>query len=308
MVSTLNHPDTPIEIDSFTSIIPPSPQASRCYNTTCTGPNNMLIQVGGVWYPCDNQAISVIGFGGSLTCPPASVLCVDARVDNSWPKLLSVYPTGGPPSSVITLTGSNFNTSLYTYSVIMEVPCTNVQVINNETIIATIPGGDHFVSVADLAIFHSRVSVVVQDSRGYTSYIMNAYEIQVNFDLAYLMNLFNWMTANPLWALLIWVVVLFPFFCCCCIIYKCCCNRPKKPKRAAHHEYAHEREYYDDDYEVDDYYDVNPTAPATAPAQHQHQHHHHAHQGGGGGNTHVHSGGNAHTDIKYVEDSYDKDG
>jgi len=98
------------------------------------------------------------------------------------------------------------------------------------------------------------------DSRGYTAYLYNAFEIQVQFDAEYLRNLFNWMAANPWWALLIWTIILLPFFCICCIVYKCCLKKPRKPKRSAHHEYAKERDYYDDDYEVDDYYDVDPNA------------------------------------------------
>jgi len=256
--TTLARINTPIELESFTSVIPPGIQSSRCYNTTCAGPQDLRIQVDEVWYQCSDQTINVIGYGGSLTCPPALQICVGAAVDNTWPTLTSIFPTSGNPSTRITITGTNFNTALYNYTVIMEVECTDVQVIDNQTIAATIPGGDHFVSVADLAIFKTKKHIVVRDSRGYTAHMFNAFEIHVEFDAEYLRNLFNWMSANPLWALLIWTIILLPFFCACCIIYKCCCKKIKKPKRSAHHEYAKERDYYDDDYEVDDYYDVDP--------------------------------------------------
>eukprot|EP01124_Arcella_intermedia_P022364 TRINITY_DN3312_c0_g1_i1.p1 TRINITY_DN3312_c0_g1~~TRINITY_DN3312_c0_g1_i1.p1 ORF type:complete len:800 (-),score=81.02 TRINITY_DN3312_c0_g1_i1:43-2442(-) len=261
--TTLARVNTPITLDSFTNILLPGPPSVRCYNSTCAGPDDFRVQVNGIWYKCPwSSSVSAISYGGKVTCPSQDEhLCDGAKVDNNWPAVTSVYPTSGKPATTVTITG-NFLINQFNYTVWMEVECTNVKVVSNSTIVATIPGGDHFVSLADLAIFRTAKNIYVKDSQGRTALLVNSFIIQVPFDAEYLKNLFNWMGANPLWAFIIWLIILLPFFCCCCIIYKCCCKKPKKPRRAANHEYTNEREYYDDDYEVDDYYDQMQKRPA----------------------------------------------
>lgn len=47
-----------------------------CYETYCTGNNELKVRVGRYWYDCPaGSAIPVVGFGGLLTCPS---VCTDS--------------------------------------------------------------------------------------------------------------------------------------------------------------------------------------------------------------------------------------
>jgi len=231
-----------------------SPNQPRCYNGTCVGPSDLRFQIGSVWYKCPTEGGDVKdidGFGGEVTCPAATLVCdPNQRFDITWPEIETITPSSGGPSTVITLTGKNFKKTT-TMEVYVEAPCTEVTVIDDKTLTAKIPGADFFVGISDLAIFERKQLTYVKDGRGYTA--STFFTIKVQFDGAYIANLFAWMGRNPMWTLIVFAAILLPI----ALILYCCCKgfkKPKKPKKKDHTEKPTDH-YYDDHYGVDDYYD-----------------------------------------------------
>jgi leishmanolysin len=256
-VSNLNKIDSAINLQNYgIGKIIVSPESPKCYNSSCAGPNDLRLQVGGIWYKCpaNTELKDVIGFGGAIQCPDSKALCGPSiKYDLTWPEIENISPPGGPPGTVITITGKHFfdNKNM---QVVVDGPCTNVSIKTDTTLTATIPGADYFVGVSDLAIFERKIYVYVKDlNRGYTSSKPLYFTISVQFDSEYIKNLFAWMGRNPVWTLIIIAVIVIPIV----LILYCCCKgfkKPKKPKKADHTENPTDH-YYDDHYGVDDYYD-----------------------------------------------------
>lgn len=80
-----------------------------CYDHRCLSPSQLQLWVAGGWRDCNAAAgaITLPGWTGSLTCPPASELCA-AAADLGWPEVASVSPAFGPVSggTAITIVGS----------------------------------------------------------------------------------------------------------------------------------------------------------------------------------------------------------
>lgn len=250
MFSTLNKIKAPMEIQAFQDVLTPAPRSARCYNHTCVSETDLRVQVDGVWYPCPfttNVISDVYGYGGQLECPSARSVCTGVKPDFTWPRLISISPTAGGPSAYIVITGSNFDVN-QTYEVIIEASCTSVTVHNSTTITAYLPTSDHFVSLADLALFRTRLNVIVRDSRGYTDQQAKVFEIQVPFDAAYLRNLFNWMGKNPGWAVLLTLILLLPCVCVGLCLWKVLKNKKNPFQFGFFHANTNPTQYYDDDY------------------------------------------------------------
>jgi len=253
--STLLKIDSAIDLANYGFNLVTSPEGPHCYNSTCVGPTDLRVQVSSVWYKCPPEGgtiTNIDGFGGEIICANTSNVCnPNGGFDITWPEVYSINPTSGGPSTVITITGNNFQQTS-SIQVYVEGPCTDVKVLDEgTTIIATIPGSSYFVGIADLAIFQRKQLVYVIDERGYTD--QTYFTIEVQFDGTYISNLIAWMGNNPMWTLIVIAAIVLP---AACIIY-CCCkgfSKPKKPKKKDHTENPTDH-YYDDHYGVDDYYD-----------------------------------------------------
>jgi len=217
--STLVKIKTGIKSESYTEILVGGDLSARCYNTKCVDEDDLRVQIDNIWYPCTGT-IHVIGYGGYIDCPPAAEICSGTKRDRTWPRITRVYPKSGPPGTVITITGSNFDDSKFNYSVSVESPCLDVQVIDKYTIIAQIPGPENYYDFFDLYFFQTMKSVVVRDSRGYTDLQEKAFTVLVQVDDEFFRGLGNWMGQNPLWSFILWMCILLPSFLCCFGCYK----------------------------------------------------------------------------------------
>jgi leishmanolysin len=208
---------------------------NRCYNVTCAAPNDLRVQIGGVWYQCPyggGSISNVIGFGGSLTCDPqlADTLCLEAPMvpAEQWPVYESISPTEGAPGSQVTITGRNFNLT-GSMSVTIGAPCTNV-VINSDTqLVATIADASNFGD--PIYLTRPQLAVIITDGRGLTDYKTNQYIVDVSLNSNYFAALGQWIKNNPVWFVLILLAFIIPIICLIYCCRKCCCKKKKKPTR-----------------------------------------------------------------------------
>jgi len=100
----------------------------------------------------------------------------------------------------------------------VEYPCTDVQVINRQTIIARVPFSQAYSDFFNLYFFQTQKSVLVKDSRGYTSHREKAFTLLMELDEYYLAGVGEWMNTYPLWGFIIVICISCP----CCLICYCC--------------------------------------------------------------------------------------
>jgi len=116
----------------------------------------------------------------------ADIVCVNSTVDPSWPHFGRVTPNigslGNPKNNatIITITGNNFRSS--TFVLIAGVNCTNVEVIDDTTIIATLPSSRDFTSIRAFGPGATRVSIVLMDSTGRTAVGVDVFQLLVDVD------------------------------------------------------------------------------------------------------------------------------
>jgi len=170
-----------------------------CYRSECAGPSDMRVMVGKLWYACTpNATIYVEGYGGHIYCPSltqiTAVCTNNSRQEFSiWPSITSISPTFGSPGSKVTITGSGFIKENIK-SVIMHKECTNVTVLNNSTIIATLPDYDQLGNPAHLLAI--RVIVVVMDNQGRTGLGYNMFEIRASDDIRFYIYMIVWLLSH----------------------------------------------------------------------------------------------------------------
>jgi len=217
--STLLKLKSSIAENSYTDIFSGGELVARCYNTTCVDVDDLRVQIEGIWYQCIGQT-KIEGYAGYVDCPPAEEICTGVQRDITWPRMTRVYPKSGPPGTIITITGENFDISNFNYTVLVESPCELIEVKDRETIIAKLPSVDAYIDIFDLYFFQSQKIVVVKDSRGYTCQQERAFTILVDLNIEYLNALANWMGRNPGWAALICACIVVPILLCCFCVFR----------------------------------------------------------------------------------------
>jgi len=232
--------------EAFSFLFTPQSRSARCYNTSCVDVDDLRVQVDQIWYPCNSGQIRPVGWAGFLECPPPQDLCTGVSRDLTWPRVDKVEPHFGPPSTVITIMGNNFDVAP-PYTVIVDEPCPRVQVVDRFTILAELPNSDYFVSITDLAAFVSKKDVIIKDGRGYTVQVPQAFTIQVFFTSTYLASILKWMGENPLWSFLLWLFFLIPCFSLCYCCYRGLVQRRNFRRKVGTMEFGEE------DYEMEAY-------------------------------------------------------
>ena len=84
-----------------------------CFEHRCLSETKLQVRVAGTWQDCNDQdqAISLDGWSGALSCPDASELCAGSH-DAGWPEALSLSPSSGPVAggTLLTLVGRALGT------------------------------------------------------------------------------------------------------------------------------------------------------------------------------------------------------
>jgi hypothetical protein len=124
------------------------------------------------------------------------VICQDSVEDSDWPEITSVEPIEGGPASTITIRGKNFNkTSIMEVSI--ESPCTNVVVIDDNTMTAVLAAAENYYSPRHLNLFgKSKSHVGIRDAYGRSDVLVDGFTVNVEFNLAYLQVLWLWITVR----------------------------------------------------------------------------------------------------------------
>lgn len=73
-----------------------------CYPHRCLSGQRLQVYVDGAWRECTDE-LTVPGWSGALTCPPAEELCATAE-ERRWPAIATVHPARGPAAGGTTLT------------------------------------------------------------------------------------------------------------------------------------------------------------------------------------------------------------
>jgi len=244
------------KIEKISELVPvPGLSTQRCYRTACQGPQKLRVLINGFHYLCPLAGgdIAVAGFGGTFNCAPnmADSICQNLIADDlDWPLLEATNPTKAKPGEEITVIGQNFNkTSAMT--IVVEAECTNVVVINDTHMTATLPDPKFFYNPRYLNIFGpNQLQMGIRDALGRSDGKEKFIDINIEFNAEYLKVVLEWMKENALWTTLGVVCIAFPCFCLCYCCYRKC--RKQKPKRGQYeHNYDHNDDnyYYDEDVE-----------------------------------------------------------
>lgn len=258
--STLNR------ISSISDLFPvPSIKSPKCYPTHCSNSTTLRVKVDGYYYRCDYEggSLPITGFGGSIECTPrlADIICQNAIEDDSWPLITSVEPSKAKPEQTITIKGKGFRPNSTT-EVLADFPCTDVVVVDENTITAKLPDSNSYGNPKYLNGFGNTISIIVRDDKNRSDALVSAFQIDVPFGLTYFSALFNWMKNNPLLATILVAIIVIPCFCICYCIYKKCSKKNKKPKRG---QYEEEYSRNDDEYYYDtEYVDTQRHPPPRA--------------------------------------------
>ena len=111
MTTAIN--ESSVTLGEGESLVARSTAVPSCYRTRCISRNDLKIKIGRVWYDCPSDGgpvTDLIGFVGSVECPPAAQLCFStSRRDRTWPELFDVSPRSGHGQGNyrVTLSGNN---------------------------------------------------------------------------------------------------------------------------------------------------------------------------------------------------------
>jgi len=93
-----------------------------CYEHRCVSSTQLQLRIAGTWYDCNSQSgtVRVDGWTGSLPCPNATELCLEAE-DLGWPSLLGVVPSTGSHlgGTLIVISGYKLTDNLPNGSVLL---------------------------------------------------------------------------------------------------------------------------------------------------------------------------------------------
>ncbi len=170
-----------------------------CYPTACAGPNRLKVVLDGFHYPCaPGTSISILNFGGSLTCPPDTNLCGGVADDPTWAEITSVNPAATSPNAEISIAGSAFVTGATLKLDNVDLVCTFVSATEYK---CTLPAADKF--DAFQAIIDKKHSVFYSPPSGGKTAV-GISMVDVNLSGADILNnILKWFTDNPLYTGLI---------------------------------------------------------------------------------------------------------
>jgi len=218
------------------------PSNPACYESYCTGPQELRVKIGSYWYLCPaGSNIKIIGFGGTLSCPPiiaqvcgtingtlaGSLNGTYPGADNGWPLFVSISPSSGGPGLNVNITGKNFLDGI---QVSIGDPLINVVVRTPTLITATIPSSDRFDNPTN--IISQQESVVIVDKKGRSSVGYDKFTIKVKLNKTFLKNAANYLRDN--WLITAAIVVAIAVTCLVCGY---CCYRQKGKAEEADTDY-----------------------------------------------------------------------
>jgi len=147
----------------------------RCLNST-----SLEIRLGNRWRSCPSEGGALLlspindGRSGAVVCPPAHELC---PVDGSlWPELFALEPHSGSfkGGTIVTLTGRRLSTLKAPVQLTFgmqdgaEMPATDVQILNDTHVVATVPP---YLAATSFA----RADLALTDAAGRAAYLFAAF-------------------------------------------------------------------------------------------------------------------------------------
>jgi len=225
MVSNLLHINENLEVVNI-----PSTPDFRCYKTRCKNSETLTVGVKYlgyfIYYECPKKGgeLSVIGFGGTITCIAnmAPSICQGLPDDPNWPTITSISPDSGvSPGSTITVKGTKFTPGV---KVIVRAFC-DVTYVSPTELTVKLPGEDAWNTFSDL--FEKKETIVVIDSANRTGVLNQA--VYVKLDIG--KGLGRFLKYNPLWAALIFGGLALIIIGLCLCIYYCCCKDDDDEKK-----------------------------------------------------------------------------
>jgi len=217
--------------------------AAACYETYCTGPDELRVKIGGYYYLCPAGAnIKIIDFGGTLSCPRrVEQICGSINgtlagstsgtypgADPGWPVFTAISPNKGNIGLRVNITGKNF---LAGSQVIVGDPLDDVVVVSSTLITGVIPSSDRFKNPAN--IIEQAVSVIIVDPKGRSTVGYDTFTIKVTINKTFFKNAAEYLKDK--WFVTTAIVVAIVLTCLCCGY---CCYRQKGKAREAGTERA----------------------------------------------------------------------
>jgi hypothetical protein len=224
------------------------PTNPSCYETYCTGPEELRVKIGGYWYICPaGSEIKIIGFGGTLSCPDKiQQICgtVNGTIggsidgtnpgypgggsgDGGWPSFIAISPNAGGPGLKVSITGKNFVSGC---KVTIGDPLDDVEVVSPTLITAVIPNSNRFKNPTN--IIQQKESVIIIDPKGRSTVGYEKFIIKIKLNKDFLKRSAEYLRDNWLVTSAIVVAIVVT-----CLVCGYCCYRQKGKAKESENDY-----------------------------------------------------------------------